>query len=378
MSRPVQRDRVRVVHVLLTMDVGGLERVALDLCRLVDPTQFDCRIICVRQAGAMAPLARANGVPLEALGARGALSGILRLARQLRRLRPHVVHSHNPGSHRVAVPARLVARAPVLVHTKHGRNSPDDPRAVATNRRLARLTDVIVAVSQDAAEVAAEIEGISAAKVRVIHNGVELGEPLSPSLWASCPPRAITVARLDPVKDQATMLHAARKVADARPSFKLDIVGDGPSLGGLKALANSLGLTSTVSFLGYHQDVRPLLLRPQIFLLSSVSEGIALTLLEAMAAGLPAVATDVGGNREVVLDGFTGYLVPPRDPEALAAKVLALLDDPVRLQAAGAAARARVALHFDLRATASRYADLYLRLVWPSPPDSLGVSPSAV
>jgi glycosyltransferase involved in cell wall biosynthesis len=353
-----QPRRVRVVHLLLTMDVGGLERVALDLARNTDPERFDCRIVCIRDPGDLAPVARELGVRVEALGARGWVDGVYRLTRRLLQIGPHVLHTHNPGAHRVGVPARLLARIPVLIHTKHGRNQPDNPRAVAMNRRLARFSDAIVAVSHDAARVALEIEHIPVTKVRVIHNGVEPGEPLSPSEWDSWQPRAITVARLDPVKDQPTMLRAVRKVVDACPVFHLDIVGDGPDRPMLERLTRELSLEANVSFLGYRRDVGALLRRPQVFLLSSISEGIALTLLEAMAAGLPVVATDVGGNREVVEPTVTGFLVPHRAPDELAAAIVAL-SDPVAARALGTAGRVRLENMFDLRRTVDRYCQLY-------------------
>jgi glycosyltransferase involved in cell wall biosynthesis len=345
------------------MDVGGLERVAIDLARKCDPERFDCRIVCVRVPGSLALVAQELGVQVEALGARGWVEGVLRLARRLRQLRPHILHTHNPGAHTLGVPARLLVHTPVLVHTKHGRNHPDDPRAVALNRRMARFSNAIVAVSHDAARVALEIERIPAGKIRVIHNGIELGVPLPASAWDSWQPRAITVARLDPIKDQATMLRATRRVVDAKPAFHLDIVGDGPEHSTLERLTRELGLESNVSFLGYRRDVGALLQRPQTFILSSVSEGISLTLLEAMGAALPAVATDVGGNREAIADAVTGFLVPPRRPDMLADRVLDVLGDPAIARALGAAGRKRVEGLFDLRSTVNRYQALYEELL---------------
>jgi glycosyltransferase involved in cell wall biosynthesis len=341
------------------MDVGGLERVALDLVRLADPQRFDPRILCLRQAGALAPLAERMGVPVEALGSRGMIDGLPRLVRRLRQLRPAILHTHNPGSQRVGVPARLLSRVPVLVHTKHGRNHPEKALAVAINRWLARYSDQVVAVSEDASRVAVEVERIPEAKVRVIHNGVDLADRLPPSEWQGWSPRGITVSRLDPVKDQVTMLRAVRRVVDECPEFRLEIVGDGPSRASLEEACVELGLTEHVAFLGYRTDVDRLLRRPLVFLLSSVTEGISLTLLEAMAAGLPVVATDVGGNREVVANGITGVLVRPRAPEALAGAVLKLIKAPGQLAAMGAAGRARAEAEFDLKVTARRYYDLY-------------------
>lgn len=355
--------RIRVVHVLLTADVGGLERVAIDLARKSDRERFDCRIVCARSAGALAPLAQKLGVQLDALGARGWVDGVLRLARRLRQIRPHVVHTHNPGAHRVGAPARLLARTPVLVHTKHGRNNPDDGGAVALNRRLARFSDAIVAVSADSAQVAREIERIPACKVHVIHNGVDPGAPPVDSAWDPWLPAAVTVARLDPIKDQKTLLQALARVVEVRGGFHLRVVGDGPERANLERLAADLGLGGNVTFLGHRDDVTSVLRGPQIFALSSISEGIPLTLLEAMAAGLPAVVTDVGGNREVVEPSVTGYLVAPQAPDALAAKIVALATDSNLARAFGLAGHSRVERLFNLKMTVRRYSDLYGQLL---------------
>ena len=199
--------------------------------------------------------------------------------------------------------------------------------------------------------------------VRVIHNGIEPGESPAPAPWGAVTPRAITVARLDPVKDQQTLLRAARTVADRIPDVRIEIVGDGPERGALERLSRELQLQECLRFLGYREDVPSLLRRPQIFILSSISEGISLGLLEAMAAGLPVVATDVGGNREVVVDEVTGLLVPPRSPAALADAVLSLLLDPGRARALGIAGRARLEREFDLGRTVSRYGSLYSELL---------------
>src|SRR5207302_5425406 len=135
------------------------------------------------------------------------------------------------------------------------------------------------------------------AKINVIRNGVELP---AKSSQPPCPFRAVVVARLDPVKDHVTLLKAVRLIVDAEPDFRLDVVGDGPSRSELTVLASELGLTDHVRFLGERSDVPQILSEAGLFMLSSLSEGISLTILEAMAAGLPVVATDVGGTSEIV------------------------------------------------------------------------------
>ncbi|MGE5192782.1 MAG: GT4 family glycosyltransferase PelF, partial [Deltaproteobacteria bacterium] len=164
-------------------------------------------------------------------------------------------------------------------------------------------------------------------------------------------------------KDQRTLLRAMRLVVDEVSDFVLDIVGDGPDRPALESLCDELRLRGNVRFLGFRDDVHALLPQSDLFVLSSVTEGLPMTLLEAMAAGLPTVSTDVGGISELVAEGETGRLVPPQSPEALAAAILELVRDPERAARMGTAGRRRVAGEFDLRRVVARYEDLYQKLL---------------
>jgi sugar transferase (PEP-CTERM/EpsH1 system associated) len=358
--------RVRVVHLVSSLNIGGLEMVVLDLARLSDRARFDVRVVCLQEKGALAPRLEGLGVPVDSLDcpdlARGRTT--VRLLRRLRQLRPHVIHTHNPNPHVFGSLAAWGARVAVLVHTKHGRNYPDQFRAVLLNRLATCLSNCIVPVSDDAARVARDVERVPRGKVLVIRNGIDLARfPVVARPVAGATARAIHVARLHPVKDQATLLRAARRVVDAEPSFRLDVVGDGPARAELFALRDELGLGDHVRFLGFRDDVAGVLAAADFFVLTSVTEGISLTLLEAMATGLPVVATDVGGNREVVADGRTGLLVPARSHAALAEAILQLVRNPERTRRLGAAARRRVEEEFDLRRVVARYEQLYLSLL---------------
>jgi glycosyltransferase involved in cell wall biosynthesis len=356
--------RIRVLHVVRRLDLGGLEMVVLNLVRGMDRERFECRVLCLGERGAIAFRFDEIGVSVETLGARGRTDAVLRLTRRLWRDRIDVLHTHNPAPHLVGAVARTLARVPVLVHTKHGRNYPGHPRAVLANRWASRNTDAVVAVSEDAAEVARRVERVTPAKVRVIHNGIDLdGLPAPERRSGDGYGRAVSVARLHAVKDQATLFRAARRIADARPQFRLALVGDGPERPALERLRHELALEENVCLHGHRDDVQASLRESDIFMLSSASEGLSLTLLEAMAAGLPVIATDVGGNREVVTHGETGLLVAPGSPEALAAATLSLLDDPARALAMGRAGRQRVERVFDLRLMVRRYEDLYRELI---------------
>jgi sugar transferase (PEP-CTERM/EpsH1 system associated) len=372
------RGPVRVVHVVTTLAIGGLEKVVLDLVRFATPDQFSLRVVCLDQAGVLEEQFARLGVPVDVIGTAGSVPvRILRLARYLRRVRPNVVHTHNPQAHLHGAIAARLARVPAVVHTKHGREYMERPALAWASRLASGWTSRFVAVSMDAASVAREIEGVPAGNVHVIHNGID------PDLFAVRPPRpaltprrAVIVGRLSPVKDHATLLRAARRVVDATPTFELDIVGDGPLRVELEALRDLLGLRDRVHFHGYHADVSAFLAAADFFVLSSVSEGVSIALLEAMASGLPTVATDVGGNREVVVSGETGYLVPSRAHDVLAAVMLRIQSDDASLERMGRAARRRVGEHFNLRKVVQEYERLYLECLAPTRAGTAMVPPA--
>ncbi len=359
--------RVQVVHLVLGLNVGGLEKVVYDLVRCFDQDLFAVRVLCLEEIGAWGPKFEALGIPVESLNTtnRKILGRVAAVARRLRDLRPDVLHTHNPAPHLVGAIAARLSGVPVVVHTKHGRNYPRNRKWVLANRIASTLTNKVIAVSQDAAEVALQIERIGTKKVETIWNGVDLTRF---SVRGSTPPgasrRAIHVARISyPDKDQRTLLAAVRIVADAEPDFTIDLVGDGPDRADLEAYCDELQLRRNVKFIGFRDDVHECLSQAGFFVLSSVTEGVSLTLLEAAASGLPIVATRVGGNSEVVAHEETGILVPPQSPTALAGAMLEMLRHPQRAVQMGLAGRRRIENHFDLRRAVARYEQLYLSLL---------------
>lgn len=354
-----------VVHCVFSVGVGGQEVVILSLAAQANRKLFAPRVLCFQGAGELAPRFEARGVHVDVLerppGA-GRWGTLMALRRYLRERRPAILHTHNPTPHQYGAIARLAAGVPVLVHTKHGRNEDLSSKSRRYERLAGRLTDTVVPVSIDAADVARSLEGVPAHRIRVIHNGVDIADmvprgDIEPG-W-----RVVHVARLNVVKDQATLLRAARLVLDREPRFRLDIVGDGEMRPELERLAGELGLGDAVRFHGFHDDVRPFLAAADVFVLSSLSEGIAITLLEAMAAALPVVTTNVGGNREVVVHNETGLLVLAGNPAALAEALLRVLGDPVAAARMGRAGRDRVAAKFALKTTVDAYESLYLELL---------------
>jgi glycosyltransferase involved in cell wall biosynthesis len=352
-SRPL-----RVVHVTWGLDVGGMEKLLVEFARHADRRRYELRFVSLGTRGVLGDEVERCGWPVTALGAPPGLRPglVAQLAALFRRWRADVVHTHNTKALVYGGPAARLARAPLLVHTWHGQNLLASPREGLLFRLAGRLPDRVVAVSQDAARLMVR-EGVPAYKVHTIRNGIDL------SRFAYAGPAeggpAVTVARLSPEKDIATLLRAVALVRRERADFRLEVAGGGACAGDLHALADALGLGETVRFLGPVGDVPAVLARASLFVLPSLTEGISLTLLEAMARGLPVVATNVGGNPEVVADGETGLLVPPGRPEELAAAVLRVLREPGAGRRMGAAGRRRAEQVFDVRGMVAAYEALY-------------------
>jgi glycosyltransferase involved in cell wall biosynthesis len=353
--------RIRVVHLVIDLGVGGLERVVLDQIRRADRSQIEPGVLCLAGEGRLAPAARALGVPVRALAVHGRLvTAVRRLVWELRSWRPDVLHTHDASPHLLGAPAGRLARVPVVVHTRHCQTTSLSFRQALGMRLASALSNVVVAVSEDSASILRRSEHVVPSKSPVIRNGVDLAAFAPGNRWARVPgQRVISVGRLVAVKDFAMLLHAAARLADALPNFQLDIVGDGPERRALEALRTSLGLETRVHLLGERDDVARLLSGADVFALTSTSEGLSMSILEAIASGLPVVATAVGGNSEILIDGTAGLLVPPGNPASLASALLSVLEDPTRLASMGRAARKHAERHFDLRDVVARYESLY-------------------
>ncbi len=376
---PIPSGPVPILHLVLALNVGGLERMLIRLLAHTDRDRFAPTVCALDEPGDLAPELAALGVPLTVVRRGPGIDPRLpvRLAARLRREGARLVHTHNATPHLYGGVAAAIARArtgarfPRVLHTKHGRNAPDVPRKVLLNRIASTFSDRVVAVSEDAAAVARDVERVDPRRIVTIPNGVDTrefrpgGDPRAARAALGVPQDGFhvgCVARLAAVKDHGTLLAAFERVLRAIPGAHLTLIGDGPERAALTDRARALGIAGAVTFAGAHPDVAPLLAAFDAFALSSVSEGNSLTLMEAAAAGLPIVATRVGGNAEIVEDGVTGLLVPPRDPARFAEALLALAGRADRA-ALGAAGRARVDQRFGLETMARRYHELYAEVL---------------
>jgi glycosyltransferase involved in cell wall biosynthesis len=268
-----------------------------------------------------------------------------------------VGHTHDDRPLIYGTFAARLARVPFNIHTRHGQSPGNSRRRTTLLNLAARLTDRFVCVSEDSARLAVE-QGVSVGKVSALWNGIDVNR----FNYAGPRPEGpvVTVARLSPEKDIETLLRAAAVAVRIEPRFRLEVAGDGICLPALRQLADELNLCEHVRFLGSVRDVPALLARASLFVLPSVTEGISLTLLEAMARGLPVVCTRVGGNPEVVAEGETGLLVPARNPQALAEAILQVRRDGETGRRMGLAGRQRVEEHFDIRRMVASYEALYV------------------
>ncbi|MEN8149573.1 MAG: glycosyltransferase [Planctomycetota bacterium] len=383
--RPTGR-RKKIVRVIARLNVGGPSRQAILLTRRLDPERYDSVLVTGRVSpheADMTGVARERGIApivLDGLGRAPSplddLRAFLSLVAILWRERPDVVHTHTAKAGALGRVAALLTSVPTRIHTFHGHvlhgyfGRTGNAVVRAAEMFLGRLATRIVAVSP---EVKSDLAGrhriLPAERIGVVPLGLEL-EPLyiadrhrgalrrELGIGPEAPLIAM-VGRVTPVKEPEVALAAMRRVVDARPDAVLALVGGGEMLDEVREQVERLGLGDSVRLLGWRSDLPVIFADADVALLTSRNEGTPVALIEAGAAAVPAVATDVGGVRTVVEDGETGVLTPRGDDEKIAEALLELLDDPARRRAMGAAARARIRSRFSAERLLADIARLY-------------------
>lgn len=368
-----QTDRLRIVHVVESLDVGGLEHMVVALAALQRSQGHTVEIVCLWHMGPLADRAERAGVPVSCVDKGPGLDWrcVVRMRARLRRSRAQVLHTHNAMSHYYAVAASLGLGVRAVINTRHGlgTGSAADRGARLYAMAMSR-TDFGVSVSRNlnAHFVASGL--IAAEKARAVPNGIDLSgfvarsddQALALRTELGLPPDAVTfgtVGRLNEVKRQIDLLRATRACLDAGQHICLLLVGDGPLRAELEQECDRLALRERVRFLGVRNDVPTLLAAMDVFVLCSRSEGYSLALVEACAAALPIIATDVGGNAEIVADGVNGLVVPPADGAALSAAMGRLQGDAALRQRMGPAGRAWALREGTLQAMCNAYEALY-------------------
>ena len=373
--RPPDVDRPPTVcHLLHSLNVGGAEVLVARIARRLS-SRYRFVFACLDELGPLGEQLRDEGFVVDVLGRKPGLD--LGCARRLSRfLRSHgveVLHAHQYTPFFYALVSRIFRRYPPVLFTEHGRWHPDYPRRkrIVFNRIFLRRNDHVVGVGEAVRQALINNEGISAERVKVIYNGVNStdfsGDGRSDARRAlgigDRDDVVIQVARLDALKDHFTALRAIERLTAARPTLQLLLVGEGPERLAIEAEIVSRGLQSHVRLLGLRSDVAQLLSAADAFLLSSVSEGIPVTVIEAMLAELPVVATRVGGMGEVVESEVTGFLAAAGDDATLAESLDRLLSNESLRRQMGQAGRQRATQLFSEQQMHESYAQLYQEML---------------
>ena len=382
---PVTSDAIRplVVHVVYHFDTGGLENGVVNLINHMSESAYRHAVVALTEVAPdfASRVQRADVTFVSLHKPPGhALRLYPRLVGLFRQLRPAIVHTRNLAALECQIPARW-AGVPVRIHGEHGRDVGDlDGTRVRYQwtRRLYRpFVQHYVALSRDLAGYVERKVGVPEHRITQIYNGVDV-ERFHPSTGGRSPiaggpfvgPSLFivgTVGRMQAVKAQTLLARAFIRALELQPALRdrmrLAMVGDGPLRAEAQGLLDAAGVGCLAWLPGERTDVPDVMRGLDLFVLPSQAEGISNTILEAMATGLPVLATDVGGNADLVVDGQTGCIVPAGDVEALAAALVRMATDPPRAAAMGRAGRTRVEHHFSLPAMVAAYQGLYDRLL---------------
>lgn len=357
---------MRIVELVNNLQFGGVERQVVDVAGAFQDRGHDVRVLCLRGSGPLAPALQDRGVEVLALQKKEGpdLGVFLRMADYLRRNRIDVVHSHNPLVHHYAVVASRLAGVPVVFNTIHGIDNLASPPGFAEKLYAAmiRWSDASVAVCPMAHRAFIAGGVIPPDRLITINNGISQAAYLKLEQRISGDGNIVfgIVGRLVPVKDHSLLLDAFQRLLQRQPACRLRILGDGPLRESLEQQAQRNGIKHATEFVGYSADVPAFLATVDVAVLTSVSEGLPLSILEAMAAARPVVGTAVGGMPDLIEEGVTGWLCPPGDPDGLASALgQAVAAGRDRLASMGARARELAADQYSLDRMIDEYENLF-------------------
>jgi glycosyltransferase involved in cell wall biosynthesis len=358
---------VRIVQLVEDLELGGLERLAVDLALAQKAAGHNVSVYCLFHTGPLAASLEAAGIPVTPFHKSPgfSMSTVLAMAKRLREDRPDVIHGHNPGVHHYAALAARMVGVPVCINTRHSvTTSTGAPYQDRYFRWVKPLTSHVVFVCDFVRRGLERKLGYPPEKCSVILNGI----PLAPFLAHPASPggrrpriRFGTIGRLVPAKGHSILIDAFARVSQAAPGADLSIYGYGALHDELQAQIARLGLEDRVRLEGRTENSAATLQDLDVFVFSSVNEGLPLVILEAMAAGLPVITTNVGGIQEIVTKE-SAWLCPPGDADALAGAMLHAVH-ATDLRERGEIARRLAASGYGLEQMAVRYEDLYRSLV---------------
>jgi glycosyltransferase involved in cell wall biosynthesis len=353
--------------------IGGTERQFVNIVKRLDPGRFDVHLACFKRWGEFLEEVEATGCPLtdysiNKLAGYRTIKEQLRFASYLRRHKIQVMHTYGFYPNVFGIPAAKMAGVPVTIAAIRDTGECLSPLRVRLQKMVCGLADCIL-VNAAAVRDWLVAQGYDAKKIQVIHNGIVVKKAAGPSRIREefgLPEDAILVGnicRLQPLKGLNYFVEAAAQVAARYGRARFLVVGDGVEREPVSALSKELGVADKVIFTGFRTDTPEILSELSISVSSSLTEGLSNTLLESSASGIPVIATRVGGSPEIVLDGETGLIVPPRDPAALADAMCLLLENPEFARAMGEAGRQRVHDYFSVERNVQQTETLYTQLL---------------
>jgi glycosyltransferase involved in cell wall biosynthesis len=358
---------MRIVELINTLEIGGAERMLVDLSRGLRTNGHQVSVVCLRESGPLSELLQQSSIPVLALRKRGGFRpGVVRaLAHYLREARIDVIHTHNPLVHHYGLMAARLAGVPVTVNTLHG---PSNLKGIGHTEIIFELSclfsSCVVACCQAVHTHLRHVTQIAYRRSTVVRNGISVER--FRSIPVSNPNGEVvfgTVGRLVAVKDHDSLLRAFAKVRERFPHCRLEILGDGPMRETLERTAAEVGIADVVCFHGSSLDVASFLSRIHVFVLCSLSEGLPLTVLEAMAAARPVVATSVGAIPELVETSNCGWIASPEHPNELAQAMCEALNNSNKLAEHGERGRRHVLEQYSVESMVSGYERLFEQLV---------------
>jgi sugar transferase (PEP-CTERM/EpsH1 system associated) len=347
---------MNIMHVVLSLEYGGLEKVVIDLASHLNNGKYKVVICCLDRLGDLAKEAENRGIKVIFVKRKPGIDILLpfRLSKIFKDEKIDIVHTHNHAAMLYGTLGAKLTGIHKIFNTIHGREKKIKNACIWS--MIWQMNSRIITISQDAKKELVKNSGINPGKIDVIYNGIDISRFKKSDVDSNI---IGTVSRLSLEKDNFTMLEAFKIVTSRIDNVKLTIAGDGPLRESLKFKVESLKLEGKVQFMGFRNDIPEILSRFNVFALSSLTEGISISLLEAMASSKPVVATNVGGNPEVVVDGETGILVPPKEPERIAEAIIKILSDRDMAKRMGEAGRKTVEEKFSLERMVKEYQEIY-------------------
>ena len=358
-------EKIRVLQLVEDLKIGGLERVIESIVTGLDKDRYDAEVWCLVRGGEIAEELAEKGIKIKILGILSYHNpiNILRLVFMLRQVRPDIVHTHGYFASVIGRIAAKIALVPIIIYHVHTIFYDNiKKRNIIIERLLSFITDKIIFISNAAKKSYLLHFRINERKISVVYNGVTDANLKVNSGKVNC--KVVTVASLVDHKGHEYLFEAARMVLDKVPQCKFIIVGEGVLNRKLKQRVSNLGIASSVKFLGQRTDIYKILSQMNLFVLPSLREGLSIAVIEAMACSLPVVATNVGGLPELVKDGYTGYLVPPKDSWALGDAIGQLLGNPKQMIKMGQMGRLRFEEIFSSSKMIKNFENLYEYLVY--------------